>query len=58
MEYKEVPEMPKYDEKPFNGRELVTKRLTPVKVGLIAFHTVNATHPDAEALEVTNNILK
>ena len=57
MEYKEVPKMPEYKEEPFNGRELITKRYTPVKVGIMAFHTVNATHPDAEALEVTNNIL-
>ena len=57
MESKELPPMPEYKEKPFNGRELVSKRLTPVKVGIMAFHAVNATHPDAKVLEVTNGIL-
>lgn len=57
MEPKDVPEMPQYEEKAFVGRERVTKRLTPVKVGIMAFHTVSATHKDAEALEVTNNIM-
>lgn len=57
MEYKEIPKMPEYKEEPFKGRELVTKRLTPVKVGIMAFHAVNSTHPDVEAIEVTNSIL-
>lgn len=57
MEYKEVPPMPEYIEKSFKGRELVSKRLTPIKVGVIAYRAVNSTHPDAEALQVTNRIL-
>ena len=57
MKAKEVPPMPEYIEEPFNGREFVSKRYTPVKLGVMAYHTVNATHKDANTVEVTNNIL-
>ncbi len=57
MEYKEVPPMTEYKEEAFNGRELVSKRLTPIKVGVIAYRAVESNHQDAEALIATNRIL-
>jgi zinc protease len=52
-----VPEFPKYEEKEFNGRELIKARLTPVKIGLIGFRNVTNTDPDKAAMEVAMGIL-
>jgi predicted Zn-dependent peptidase len=53
----EVPAFPEYREEPFAGRELVEKRLTPIKIGLLGYRTIPSGHPDEIALEVTNQIL-
>lgn len=52
-----VPAYPQYPEAPFQGREYVKGRYTPVKAGLAAFRTVPLGHPDAPALEVLNYLL-
>lgn len=57
LEAKEVPEHKKYKEEPFKGRELVEVRMSPVKVGLLGFRTIEPTHKDKEVLEVCNYML-
>lgn len=42
---------------PFEGRHFVKKRLMPVKVGVLGFHTVPEGHPDQLALEVCSRVL-
>ena len=53
----EIPEYPKYEEKPFNGRELITVNLSPVKIGVFGFRTVSNNNPDEYALDVCDKIL-
>ncbi len=52
-----VPQYPVYEEKPFNGRELVVKKLTPVKVGILAYRTVPNKHKDELILDICAEIL-
>ena len=52
-----IPAMPDYPENDFNGRELISKRLTPIKVGIMGFRTVKAGHQDEPALDVCNALL-
>jgi len=53
----DVPKYPEYIEEPFNGRELVTVKLSPVKIGIIGFRTVSNGHKDEITLDVCNKIL-
>ncbi|MDF1547694.1 MAG: insulinase family protein [Bacteroidales bacterium] len=53
----EVPKDLALNESPFNGRELIKARLTPVKVGLLGFRTLPKNHPDELALELISNLL-
>ncbi|MBT3208538.1 MAG: insulinase family protein [Bacteroidetes bacterium] len=53
----EIPTLPEYPEKEFEGRELFSKRMTPIKVGVIGFRTVPLGHPDEPALDVCNALL-
>jgi len=53
----EVPVYPKYEEKPFNGREFIPARLSPVKIGVLGFRTVPNNHADEYALDVCDKIL-
>ncbi|MDX2247872.1 MAG: insulinase family protein [Bacteroidia bacterium] len=52
-----VPPFPRYEEKPFQGREEITMRAAPVKVGAIGFRTVPIGHPDQTGLDVLNFLL-
>jgi zinc protease len=52
-----IPPMPNCNEDPFKGREQITKRMSPIKIGIIGYRTVPQNHPDENALEVCNNIL-
>ena len=52
-----IPERKIYYEDPFNGREFVKVKLSPIKIGLLGFRTVASGHPDQIALEVCNQIL-
>ncbi|MBI2966549.1 MAG: insulinase family protein [Bacteroidetes bacterium] len=54
---KEIPQYAETEEKPFSGREFISERLTPVRVGIMGFRTVPMGHPDEPALTVCNNIL-
>ena len=53
----EIPEQKKYIEEPFNGRELVVRKMSPVKLGLLGFRTPPNGHEDEIAMEVCNGIL-
>lgn len=53
----EVPEPVIYEEKPFNGKEVVNVKMTPIKLGLLGFRTVPSGHPDEIALTICNGIL-
>ncbi|HON17935.1 MAG TPA: insulinase family protein [Salinivirgaceae bacterium] len=45
------------NEEPFKGRVLVSKRLTPVKIGVLGFRSIPKNHPDKIAIEICANIL-
>ncbi len=53
----EVPAFPNYPEPAFDGRELVTVRMTPVRIAGMGFRTVPEGHPDYAALLVCNRLL-
>ncbi len=53
----ELPEQKKYKEEPFNGREYVEMKLSPIGLGLLGFRTVPNGHPDELALKVCNRVL-
>lgn len=57
LEYKEVPEHKTYAEEPFNGREFVEVKMSPVKLGLLGYRSVNEIHEDKVALDVCNYML-
>ena len=44
-------------EEDFNGRELVTKNITPIKIGTMGFRTVPSIHEDYSALELCTQLL-
>jgi len=53
----QVPEFPKYEEEEFSNRELVVKKLTPVKIGILSFRTPESGHPDEIKLDLAFQIL-
>jgi len=53
----EIPPPMDLKEEPFNGREQVTARLTPVKGGFMGFRTIPRNHEDEMELEVISNLL-
>lgn len=57
LQYKPLPELPTYQLTPYKGRHQVKKRLMPIKIGVIGFHTVPDGHPDRVALDVCSNLL-
>lgn len=52
-----VPDKATWVENPFNGREFVEKKLSPVKIGLLGFRIPPNGHPDKLVLEVVSSIL-
>ena len=42
---------------PFKGRELVSKRITPIKIGLLGYRTIPKNHPDELGMEVVSAML-
>lgn len=56
-ERKETPQRIVYKEEPFNGREQVEMKLSPIKLGILGFRTIPAGHPDEIALSVCNAVL-
>ena len=43
-------------ENPFQGREVVSRRLTPIRIGVIGFRIPNPRHQDYETLKVIQNL--
>ena len=53
----DLPDPIKIKEKPFNGRELVEKKMTPLKVGMMGYRTVAAGHEDEMILSLCQQLL-
>ncbi|MFA8300498.1 MAG: M16 family metallopeptidase [Hyphomicrobiales bacterium] len=53
----EVPEFVAPKEEPFNGREYVEVRKSPVRLEILAFKSVPKGHPDEIYLDVFNSLL-
>ena len=53
----DVPEYPKYEEKPFNGVESVEVSLTPVRMGVLGYRTVPMNNEDSYVISVCEKIL-
>jgi zinc protease len=45
------------NELPFNGREMIKKRMTPVKIGIRGYRTIPKNHPDELGFEICSNLL-
>jgi predicted Zn-dependent peptidase len=56
-ERKEIPVREVYKEEPFNGREQVEMKLSPIRLGILGFRTVPAGHSDEIPLSVCNAVL-
>lgn len=56
-ERKELPVRKTWEEQPFNGREFVEMKLSPVKLAILGFRTVPAGDPDEIPLKICNAIL-
>ncbi len=53
----QIPEKKIYEEAPFEGREFIEAKMSPIKLAMLGFRTVPNGHPDETALEVCNQIL-
>ncbi|MDR2835618.1 MAG: insulinase family protein, partial [Bacteroidales bacterium] len=53
----EIPKYPVYEEKPFNGEEIVKTRLAPIKLGIMGFRTVPNNSKDEIGLEICSALL-
>ena len=50
------PSFVNIQEDPFQGREVVSRRLTPIRIGVIGFRIPNPRHEDYETLKVIQNL--
>ena len=50
------PSFVNIQEEPFQGREVVSRRLTPIRIGVIGFRIPNPRHEDYETLKVIQNL--
>lgn len=57
LKAKPIPTFKTFDEKPFNGREVLKIRKTPVKAGVIGYRIPPNKHPDITALNIVANLL-
>jgi len=53
----ELPPPIDITEEPFQGREKVSRRMTPIKIGMLGFRTVPAGHEDETAIKLCNQLL-
>jgi len=53
----DLPQPKVWQEAPFNGREFVEKKLSPIKLAMLGFRTVPAGDKDEIAIEICNGIL-
>ncbi len=56
-QYKATPERKTWEEKPFDGRELTEVKMSPIKLGALAYRTVPEGHPDEIILQICNGLL-
>ncbi|WP_407689947.1 M16 family metallopeptidase [Saccharicrinis fermentans] len=54
---KELPKPQEIKTKPYKGRVQVNKRLLPIKVGILGYHTVPIGHPDELTLSICHRLL-
>ena len=52
-----APNFVDVDEEPFNGREVVKNRLTPVRFGILGYRVPPNSHEDSEKIQVIKNLL-
>lgn len=52
-----IPDYPEYKEDPFKGRELISLKMTPVKMGVLGFRAPKNGHKDRAAVDVCNHLL-
>ncbi|MFA8433546.1 MAG: M16 family metallopeptidase [Marinifilaceae bacterium] len=57
LQSKEIPPHSPIKTTPFEGRHFVKKRLMPIKIGVMGYHTVPKGHKDELALDVCSQIL-
>lgn len=53
----EIPPAPDYKEKPFNGREFVKVKITPIPVGIMGYRGVPEGHTDQPVIDVISELL-
>ena len=53
----DLPDPIDIKEKPFDGREKIVRRMTPVKVGIMGFRTVASGHEDEMVLSLCQQLL-
>lgn len=53
----ELPEAREYRLEPFKGREFRQVRLSPIRIGIMGFRGVPASHPDDQALTLATKLL-
>ena len=53
----DVPQYPKYEEKPFDGVESVEVALTPVRMGVLGYRTVTMNDKDSYVISVCEKLL-
>lgn len=57
FERKALPEFPAYKKHSFSENVVVEKKLSPIKLGALGFHTVEKGHPDELKLELLHAIM-
>jgi zinc protease len=57
LKQKPIPEFPTFEEKEFNGKEIIRIRRTPVKAGVIGYRLPKNTNADMPVLEVISSLL-
>jgi len=54
---KNLPEKKFWEEEDFKGREVVVKRLSPIRIGLMGFRAPHASHKDELKFEILSSLL-
>jgi len=54
---KAVPQRKTWEEKPFDGREFTEVKMSPIKMGILAYRTAPEGSPDELTLQICNGLL-
>jgi zinc protease len=57
LEKGNVPEMPKYEEAEFNGREFVSAKMSPIKIGIFGYRSPAVNQSDELFMKIAHRIL-